>query len=87
LIIDIAMKWTFDSAKLAVLRKDKGMTQEAFSARIGTQKQHLSSLEHGATMPNVRTLLKICNVFDIEPSYFFAHCYHRLDDSCKERER
>lgn len=45
---------------IAELRKDLGLSQEAFAARVGLKsKGHLSQIERGEQTPSVRVALEI----------------------------
>lgn len=66
------MSWKFDIDRLISLRESKGFTQEEFASAIGTQKQHVSQWETEECMPSTRTLVKIANIFDVVPAYFFT---------------
>lgn len=61
---------TFNSARIKELREVRGLTQEAFAKRIGGSKQLVSSWEAGDTMPQIKTLLKICTIFGVPITFF-----------------
>ena len=50
--------------KLAVMRKEKGMTQTELATAIGQQKNSISEYERGTRNPDLNTLLKIASVLD-----------------------
>lgn len=77
------MTWKFNKDRLIALREMLGLTQEKFAERIGTVKQHISLWETGVTIPSVRTLVKICNIFDVAPRYFFTSDEHNNDAHSK----
>lgn len=64
--------WTFNRERLVALRESKGMTQDEFAASLGTIKQHISLWETGKTTPSLISLIKICNLYDVDVKYFFA---------------
>ena len=47
------------------LRREKGLTQEAFAARSGFSQQYLSGLERGRRNPTVVTLYELARVLDV----------------------
>lgn len=50
---------------IAALRKDLGLSQEAFAVRIGlSSKGHVSQLERGEIKPSIRVALNIEKVSD-----------------------
>lgn len=79
-------KWQFDKERLIALREMLGLSQEKFAERIGTVKQHLSLWETGETMPNVRSLIRICNEFNVPPKYFFTLIFHHTDEIISKPE-
>ena len=58
------------SAKIIELRKSKSLNQETFADKIGISRRTLSQWETGMRIPSISSILKICEVFDIDPSYF-----------------
>jgi transcriptional regulator with XRE-family HTH domain len=64
--------WRFNIERLIALRESKNLSQEAFAARIGTKKQHISQWETGGLTPSTLTIIKISNTFDVSPLYFFT---------------
>lgn len=48
--------------KIAVLRKEKGMTQEELAEKIGVSPQAVSKWENGNSMPEVTLLVSLCKV-------------------------
>ena len=64
--------WSFNRERLVALRESKGINQDEFGRSIGTIKQHVSLWETGKSVPSIISLLKICNIYDIDVRYFFA---------------
>ncbi len=71
------MVWIFNRDRLAALRELNGLSQEQFAARLGTPKQQVSRWEVGKYKPSLDSLLKISNLFNVSPSYFFACSEHQ----------
>ena len=76
--------WSFNRERLVALRESKGINQDEFGRSIGTIKQHVSLWETGKSIPSIVSLLKICNIYDIDIRYFFAKSannnYQQADD-------
>jgi len=53
------------------LRKQKKLTQAEVAKIIGVTVQHYQQIETGSTAPNLRIIYKLCNAFNVHPSYFF----------------
>lgn len=65
------MNWRFAAERLTALREANGESQEAFAAKIGTSKQHVSQWEARKLTPTTSTVVKICNVYGVPPSFFY----------------
>ena len=63
------MKWLGD--KLKNLLAERGLTQEAFSDKVGVSRQTFSEWVKGQ-VPKGGHLLKLCRVLDIEPGSLFV---------------
>lgn len=57
--------------KMRELRKDHKLTQLDVANKLGVTVQHYQQIESGNTPPNLRIIIKMCEVFDVHPSYFF----------------
>lgn len=62
----------FEHSKITELRLEKSLTIEEFAAKLGTTKQAVSAWETGASMPRVALLLRMCNAFGVELSFFMV---------------
>ncbi|MBQ5842038.1 MAG: helix-turn-helix transcriptional regulator [Clostridia bacterium] len=51
--------------KLYELRKQAGLSQEAFAEKLGVSRQAVSKWECGASMPDTDNLITIANLYDI----------------------
>ncbi len=60
------------SEKLATERKKKGMSQEDLASKLGVTRQAVSKWESGQSEPDITTLSKICDAFEISIQQFFA---------------
>ena len=55
---------TFDQ-KLVTLRKQAGLSQEAFSEKLGISRQAVSKWENGTAQPTNENLAQIARLFDV----------------------
>jgi len=69
--------WTFNKDRLVALRGARGLSGETFATMLRTSKQHVSQWETGELTPSTMTILKIANIFDVSPIYFFAKSDHQ----------
>lgn len=51
--------------RIKQLRKEQGLTQDEFAARIGITKSSVSLLESGKNSPSTQTLQLICQQFGV----------------------
>jgi len=58
--------------KLKMLRSEKGLTLSRLSAETGLSTALLSTLESDRMIPTLPTLARICRVYGVDFSYFFA---------------
>ena len=64
--------WIFDQKRLIALRESQGLSQSEFAYQVGLNtKQQINQWESRHN-PNIRSLLKIANAFDVAPAYFFT---------------
>ena len=50
-------------------RKAKGLTQEYVSEKLGLAPRYISDLERNKTNGSLRTLIKLCNLYQVTPTY------------------
>lgn len=62
-------------------RKEKGMTQEVLSEKIGISKNHLSSIERGIYIPTTKCLINICNILGGTPDYYLIGSISPIDEN------
>ena len=55
--------------KIAKLRKQHGMSQEAFSEKLNVSRQAVSKWENGTAQPTSENLAQIAKLFDVSVSY------------------
>ena len=53
------------SKNLAMLRKEKGLTQAELAERIGAEKGYISRIERGLIVPSVSTLYRIASAMGL----------------------
>lgn len=63
--------------KIAKLRKDKNISQEALADMLGLSRQSVSKWENGSALPTMENLSRLAKIFDVPVSYL-------LDDSRQE---
>lgn len=49
-------------------RLEAGLTQQVVGDRAGVDRKTINRIENGIFSPSVDTLLRVCYVFDVEPS-------------------
>ena len=59
--------------KIAELRKEKDMTQEALANALGVSNQAVSKWEANQSCPDILLLPKIADFFDVSLDYLFGH--------------
>lgn len=55
--------------RIRAIRKDKGLTMQAFGERIGMSKASISGIESGKNGPSEQTIRLICSVYKVD--YFW----------------
>ena len=53
------------SDSIKKLRKEKGMTQDALAEQLNVTRQAVSNWEMGKTQPDVETLTKLAEIFNV----------------------
>lgn len=59
--------------KIALMRKQKGMTQSELGSKLNVSSQAVSKWEHDLSEPDLLTLKKIAEIFNISIDEFFDH--------------
>lgn len=54
---------------LQKLRKDEKLKQEYIAKQIGVKKNTISNYENNISKPHYEQLVKLCNLFKVEPNY------------------
>ena len=57
------------SAKLAILRKNKGITQEALAEKLNVSRQAVAKWESGQAYPDISNLIQISNLMNVTVDY------------------
>lgn len=60
------------SERLWELRKSAGFTQQQISERLHIRQQSYARYESGAGEPNLETLTKIAEIFDVSTDYLLG---------------
>ena len=58
---------------LAVLRTQRGWTQEDLAQRCSVTRQAVSRWETGETLPNIETLKRLSDLFDVSLHALWGH--------------
>ena len=77
-------KMTFKE-KLAILRKNKGLTQDEFAKQVGVSRQAVYKWENGTSYPEVPKLLEIKALFDISLDDLFDDSFEVAVPDKKKR--
>ncbi len=57
------------SDKILKLRKDKGLSQEAFAEALGVSRQSVSKWESGAAFPDTDKIIAISELYGVSTDY------------------
>lgn len=60
------------SERLRELRKSAGITQRQIAARLNISQQSYARYESGTGEPNLETLAKIAEIFDVTADYLLG---------------
>ncbi len=70
------------SDKILNLRKENGLSQEAFAEKLGVSRQSVSKWESGAAMPDIDKIVSISEIFGVTTDYLLKENTPRtLNDS------
>lgn len=65
--------------RVKALRTEYELTQEELASKLGLKKSAVSGWETGTRTPEVDTLLKMCELFNVRIQYFFEEDYEKLN--------
>lgn len=68
--------------KVALLRKQKGMTQEALAFKLGISRQSVSKWETGECEPDLSKSKEIASMFEVSIDYLLNDNYEDEVDKC-----
>ncbi len=57
--------------RLCMLRRSRKLTQEKLSELVGLDPQYYCKMENGNHFPSVKTIVKILDLFQLEPKELF----------------
>ena len=57
------------SEKILKLRKEKGLSQEAFAEKLGVSRQSVSKWESGGTLPDIDKIIAMSELFGVSTDY------------------
>lgn len=55
--------------KILKLRKEKGLSQEAFAEKLGVSRQSVSKWESGGTVPDIDKIIAMSKLFEVSTDY------------------
>lgn len=58
--------------RIKELREEKGLSQKQLAEAIGLKHQTISHYENGRLEPNLETIEKLCNYFDVSAGYLLG---------------
>ena len=58
--------------RLKMIRLESGKTQKDVYLELGISPNGYASYEQGRTEPNVETLIKLCEIFDVSADYLLG---------------
>jgi len=58
--------------RIAEIRKQKGLTQEALAGKMGVSPKYLSSIERGKENPTLKMLVNLADTLDIDLGQIFT---------------
>lgn len=70
--------------KIKQLRKDKGVSQQELADYLGIERTSLSKIENMEYNPSAKTILKICEFFDLPIGDIFFSSPVSSDETKKE---
>lgn len=67
--------------KIAAIRKSAGLSQEQFGEMFGVSRQSVSKWESDQTLPELATMIKIADLFDVSIDYLLGRQQKENDDT------
>ena len=58
--------------RLKELREEKGLSQTHVAEAIGIRQQTISQYEKGITQPDIQTIKKLCDFFEVTAGYLLV---------------
>lgn len=62
----------FDNDKIRQLREQEGLSQRQFAKMLNVSRQRIIQYEQKKCSPGQKFLCKVCEVFGVDPNYFFV---------------
>ena len=63
-------------------RKAKGYTQEYVAEKLQLGSRYISDLERGKTIGSIPTFVKLCNIYEVSPTYILQD-YLKINDDLR----
>lgn len=58
--------------RILKLRKEAGLSQEAFAEKLGVSRQSVSKWESGNVMPDIDKIISMCDIFGVSTDYLLT---------------
>ena len=66
--------------RLKQIRKSTGLTQEQVAKKLGLAPRYISDIERDKTKGSLDTLVKLCNIYNVSPSFILKD-YIKISDN------
>ena len=73
--------------KLQLLRKEKGISQEALAAELAVSRQAVSRWELDISLPETENIIKIRNIFNVSFDYLLDNTVDTAENRCDKAPR
>lgn len=60
------------AARIAQVRRERNLSQEAFGSALGVSRQSISKWESGASLPETEKLVAICRIYDVRMDWLLC---------------
>lgn len=76
----IKIKKILIGSRLKQIRKSTGLTQEQVAEKLGLAPRYISDIERDKTKGSLDTLVKLCNIYNVSPSFILKD-YIKISDT------
>lgn len=64
---------------MKTIRKSRGLTQEQVAEKLGLASRYISDIERDKTKGSLNTLVSLCNIYHITPTYVLKEYLNTSD--------